>query len=163
MSKVESDRSLARSSPRQHSFGKVAAVFLVLGPPISTPLFFLATALGNQDPWHEKIDASLGMVFSVYGLLTCYAIGIVPALIAALVYLKSYDDRRSVGLRFLVATLLGALVYFLAYLLVLFFLDGGQVQLFALQFSLYGAGAGAVSTFICALIVETCIKPMQIR
>ncbi|WP_128971286.1 hypothetical protein [Bradyrhizobium tropiciagri] len=163
MSNIESSPSVARAAPRQYSFGQAAIIFLVVNPPISTPLFFLAATIANHDSLADKIDASLGMLLSVYGWLTCYAIGIVPSLITARAYVKSYDYRRPAGLRLLVATLLGALVYLIVYLLALFFLEGGKILLIDLVFSLYGAGAGAVASFICALIMDTCVKPMSAR
>jgi hypothetical protein len=162
LSSIEPDRrDLARVSPRQY-FGKVAAIFLIVGPPTFGLLFCLAISIANPnaDTLFTKINEALGIAFSLYGL-TSYAIGFVPSLIAAFAYSKSYDHKRPIGPRLLVAALIGAAVYFLVCSLVLFFLYSGRIGTGAWLFTVYAAGAGAVSAFLCALIVENYTKPMQ--
>jgi hypothetical protein len=41
LSKIESDRNnLARASARQYSFGKIAGIFLIIGPPTFSIILF---------------------------------------------------------------------------------------------------------------------------
>jgi hypothetical protein len=163
LSKIEPDRKdFTRAYPRERFFRKAAAIFLLVGPPIFTPLFLLAISIANRnaDTLFTKINEALGIAFSLYGL-TSYAIGFVPSLIAAFAYSKSYDHKRPIGQRLLVAALIGAAVYFLVCSLVLFFLYAGRIEPNAWLFTVYAAGAGAVSAFLCALIVENYTTPIQ--
>src|ERR1700730_7833592 len=71
LSKIEPNRNnLARGSPRQYSFGKIAVIFLIIGPPTFAPLFYLVgdIATRNGDTIHTKIGEAFGMVLSLYGL-----------------------------------------------------------------------------------------------
>jgi uncharacterized membrane protein YeaQ/YmgE (transglycosylase-associated protein family) len=104
------------------------------------------------DPLHDKIGLAFGIALSFFGLLASYIVGLLPSLIAAFGCLKS---RRitSFGLRLLVTALIGAAIYLLLFSL---FLPGltGRNKHDWLLFTGYAAGAGAISTFFCALIVE---------
>jgi uncharacterized membrane protein YeaQ/YmgE (transglycosylase-associated protein family) len=158
MSKTEPDRKdFARASPRQY-FGKVAAIFLIVGPPTFGLIFYLAGSIANPnaDTLNRKISEALGVVFSFYGLFASYVAGLVPSLMAGFVYARSYRHKGTTGHRFLVAALIGAAVYFLVCSLVLYFLYAGRIDPDAWLFTAYAAGAGAVSALLCALIVENC-------
>ena len=78
------------ASPHPLSFGKIAAAFLVVGPPLFGALFWLAVSLANPvgDPLHEKISEALGVAFSFFGLLASYAVGLLPSLIICSVLCK---------------------------------------------------------------------------
>jgi len=75
---TEPDRNDA-APPRQRSFGKTAATFLIVGPPIFFPSFYLAANLAtrNGDTIHVKIDETFGVVLSPYGLLAIVPQGVV--------------------------------------------------------------------------------------
>ena len=157
LSKIEPDRKdFARASPSQYFFGKVAPIFFIVGSPIFGLLFSLETSIANHnaDTLHTKISEALGMVFSFDGLFASYVVGLVPSLMAGFVYSRSYRHIGSTGHRILVAALIGAAVYFLVCSLVLYFIFAGRVETDAWLFTAYAAGAGAVSTLFCALIVE---------
>ena len=156
LSKIEPDRNnLARGSPRQYTFGKIAVIFLIVGPPTFVPLFYFLgdIATRNGDTIHAKIGEALGMVSSLYGLSVSYIVGFVPSLVAGFAYSRSYR-HRIIGRRLLVAALIGAAVYFLVSALVLLFVFGGRIETADWPFAAYAAGAGSVSAFFCALIVE---------
>ena len=142
-------------SPRSISFGKITAVFLILGPPLFGLLFWLAVSLANRnsDPLHEKIYEAVGVALSIFGLLASYAVGLLPSLISALAYAKSRRHLSGVGHRFLAAVLIGAMVYLILFALFMIGLTGGLQHDYRL-FTLYAAAAGAVSAFICAFILE---------
>jgi uncharacterized membrane protein YeaQ/YmgE (transglycosylase-associated protein family) len=149
------ERAFSRQgSSRQIAFGKIAAIFLVVGPPTFGLLFWLAVSLANPvgDPLHDKFGQAFGIALSFFGLLASYVVGLLPSLIAAFGCSKS---RRitGLGLRLLVTALIGAAIYLLLFSL---FLPGltGRNKHDWLLFTGYAAGAGAISTFFCALIVE---------
>ena len=83
---------------RPLSFGKIAGIFLVLGPPLFGALFWLAVSLANPvgDPLHEKIGEALGIALSFFGLLASYVVGLVPSLIVAFVCSRSRRRISSV-------------------------------------------------------------------
>jgi hypothetical protein len=157
LSEIEPDRdNCSRASPRQYSFGKIAAVFLIVGPPIFGPFFYFALDIpANGDPIHTKISEAFGSIFSPWALLSFYVMGIVPASIVGFAYSKSY--RTTVGYRPLVATLVGAIVYFLVCALVVSMLLPGQSEP-DWRFAAYATGGaavgGGISAFFCALIME---------
>jgi uncharacterized membrane protein YeaQ/YmgE (transglycosylase-associated protein family) len=159
LSKIEPDRNnLAQASPRQYSFGKIVAIFLIVGPPTFGLLFYLVGNLGtrNGETIHATIGESFGVVFSLYGLLACYVVGFVPSLIVGFAYSRSYR-HRTISRRLLVAAIIGAAVYFLVCALVLLSIFGGRMETdwpFVAYAAGDAAGAGAVSAFFCALIVE---------
>jgi hypothetical protein len=97
------------------------------------------------------------MVLSLYGLSASYVVGFVPSLIAGFAYSRSYR-HKTIGRRLLVAALIGAAVNFLVCALVLRLIFGGRIETADWPFAAYAAGdaagAGAVSAFFCALIVE---------
>jgi hypothetical protein len=100
---------------RHLSFGKIAAVFLVAGPPLFGALFWLAVSLANPvgDPLHERIGVAFGVAFSFFGLLASYAVGLLPSLIICAAFAKGH--LSAVGVRLVAAALIGAAVYFLAF------------------------------------------------
>jgi uncharacterized membrane protein len=160
LSKTEPDRNdFARASPNQYFFGKVGPIFLIVGSPIFSLLFFWAISIANHnaDTLYTKNTEALGIIFSIDGLFTSYAVAGVPSLMAGFVYSRSYRHIRSTGHRFLVAALIGAVVDFVVCSLVLYFIYAGRVETDAWLFTAYAAGAGAVSTLLCALIVENLI------
>jgi hypothetical protein len=140
---------------RRLSFAKIAGAFLILGPPLFGPLFWLAASLANPvgDPVHEKISEALGVAFSFFGLLASYAVGLLPSLIIALVYATNRRRIIGVGRRFLVAALTGAVVYFVLFTLFMIGISGGLRHDYLL-FTGYAAAAGAISAFVCAFILE---------
>jgi len=157
--------SARRVSLRQISFGKIAAIFLVLGPPLFGLLFWLAVSLGNPvgDPLHEKLGVAFGIAFSFFGLLASYAVGLLPSLIIGFAYSRSRRRISAVGVGLIVAVLIGATVYFLVFLLGLGVLDtgrmlnsfsGSRTEHDLWLFTFYAAGAGAVSAFFCSFIAE---------
>jgi uncharacterized membrane protein len=155
---TEPDRkTFARASPRQY-FGKVAAVFLIVGPPIFGVIFYLVASIANPnaDTLYTKVSEALGVVFSLYGLFACYVVGLLPSLMAGFVYSRSYRHKGAIAHRLPVAALIGAVVYFLVCSLVLIFLYAGRIEAGAWVFTAYAAGAGAVSTLLSALILENC-------
>jgi hypothetical protein len=162
MSNTEPEQhSFARSSSRQValrpiSFGKIAAAFLVVGPPLFGALFWLAVSLANPvgDPLHEKIGVAFGVAFSFFGLLASYAVGLLPSLIICTALARSRRHISAVGLRLVAAALIGAIVYFLVFVLGLDLLTAGKMDRAYWLFTFYAAGAGAVSAFICAFIAE---------
>ncbi|MGC1354566.1 MAG: hypothetical protein WA851_02005 [Xanthobacteraceae bacterium] len=83
--------STHQAALRPLSFGKIAGIFLVLGPPLCGALFWLAVSLANPvgDPLHEKIGEALGIALSFFGLLASYVVGLVPSLIVAFVCSRS--------------------------------------------------------------------------
>ena len=141
--------------PRPLSFGKIAGIFLVLGPPLFGPLFWLAVSLANPvgDPLHEKIGEAFGIAFSFFGLLASYAVGLLPSLIICTPFAKSRRHISSVGRRLLAAALIGAAVYFVLFALFMIGLSGGLQHDYFL-FTGYAAAAGAISAFVCAFILE---------
>jgi hypothetical protein len=157
LSKFEPDRNnLALASPRQYSFSKIAAIFFGVGAPIFCLILGLAMSVrANGDPIHTKISEAFGGIFSFYGLLGSYAVGLVPSLIIGLAYSKSYR-HRAVGSRLLIATLTGAIFYFVVLLLVLCaaYIQHARIDIDGLLIGAYATGAGAVSAFLCALILE---------
>jgi len=110
------ERAFSRQASRQIAFGKIAAIFLIMGPPIFGLLFSLAVSLANPvgDPLHDKIGLAFGIAFSFFGLLASYVVGLLPSLIAAFGCSKS---RRitGLGLRLLVTALIGAAIYLLLF------------------------------------------------
>jgi len=107
--------SFAGASSRQGtlrhlSFGKIAAAFLVVGPPLFGALFWLAVSLANPvgDPLHEKIGVAFGVAFSFFGLLASYAVGLLPSLIICTAFAKIRRHISAVGLRLVAAALIGA-------------------------------------------------------
>jgi hypothetical protein len=157
LSKIEPDRdNFPRASPRRYSFGKIAATFLIIGPPIFGPFFYFALDIpANGDPIHTKISETFGSIFNPWALLTFYVMGLVPASIVGFAYSKSY--RKTIGYRPLVATLIGAVVYFLVCALVVSMISAGQFKT-DWRFAAYATGGaavgGAISAFFCALIME---------
>jgi len=79
--------------------------------------------------------------------------GLVPASIVGFAYSKSY--RKTIGYRPLVATLIGAVVYFLVCALVVSMTGQFKPDW---RFAAYATGGaavgGAISAFFCALIME---------
>jgi small-conductance mechanosensitive channel len=147
--------SFDRVASRQLSFGKIAGIFLVLGPPLFGVLFWLLVSLANpnSDPFHEKTREAVGVALSIYGLMASYAVGLLPFLILTLVYARSRRHLSGVGRRFLVAALIGAVVYFIAFAILLIEISGGLDRDYRL-FAIYATAAGAVSSFVCAFILE---------
>ena len=90
---------------------------------------------------------------SFFGLLASYVVGLVPSLIVAFVYSRSRRRSSSVGRRLLVAAMIGAAVYFVLFAVFMIGLGGG-LQHDYLLFTGYAAASGAISAFICALILE---------
>ena len=142
--------SFARTSsrqdpPRQLSFGKIAAIFLILGPPLFGPLFWLAVSLANPvgDPLHEKIGEAFGVAFSLFGLLASYAVGLLPSLIICTAFAKSRRHISTVSLRLVAAALIGATVYFVLFALFMIGLSGGLQRDYFL-FTVYATAAGAI-------------------
>jgi hypothetical protein len=161
LSKIEPGRKdVARASSRQYSFGKVAAIFLIVGPPTSGLLFYLAVSIANRnaDTLYTKIGEAFGIVFSLYGLFASYVAGLAPSLMAGFMYSRSYRREATARHRFLVAVSIGAAAYLLACSLVLYFLYAGRIETDAWPFTAYAAGAGALSALLCALIAEICFK-----
>jgi hypothetical protein len=162
MSNTEPEQnSFARATSRQValrpiSFGKIAAAFLFVGPPLFGALFWLAVSLANPvgDPLHEKIGIAFGVAFSFFGLLASYAVGLLPSLIICTALARSRRHISAVGLRLGAAALIGAIVYFLVFVLGLDLLTAGQMERAYWLFTFYAAGAGAVSAFICAYLAE---------
>jgi hypothetical protein len=157
LSKIEPDRdNFSRASPRQYSFGKIAAIFLIVGPPIFGPFFYFALDIpANGDPIHTKISEAFGSIFNRWALLSFYVMGLVPASIVGFAYSKSF--RKTIGYRPLVATLIGVVVYFLVCALVVSMILAGQFKpdwRFAAYATGGAAGGGAISAFFCALIME---------
>jgi len=155
MSKIEPDRN-DHASLRQHSFGKIAAIFLIVGPPTFSPLFYFVADLAtrNGDTIHAKIGESSMMILGPYGLLTSYAIGVVPSFIVGCAYWKSYRFRNFGG-RLRLAALIGAAVDFVICAAIVLLAFGGEANWpFAVSVVAGATGAGAVSAFICALILE---------
>jgi hypothetical protein len=153
--------SFAGASSRQGtlrhlSFGKIATAFLVVGPPLFGALFWLAISLANPvgDPLHEKIGVAFGVAFSFFGLLASYAVGLLPSLIICSAFAKIRRHVSAVGLRLIAAALIGAAVYFLAFVLGLDLLTAGRMERAYWLFTFYAAAAGAISALICAFIVE---------
>jgi hypothetical protein len=161
MSNTEPQQNNLASASSRHaslkplSFGKIAAAFLVVGPPLFGALFWLAVSLANPvgDPLHEKISEALGLAFSFFGMLASYAVGLLPSLIICSVFAKYRRHVSAVGSRFLVAALIGAAVYFVLFALFMIGLSGGLRHDYLL-FTVYAAAAGAISAFICAFILE---------
>jgi len=143
------------TSLRPISFGKIVAAFLVVGPPLFGALFWLAVSLANPvgDPLHVKISEALGVAFSFFGLLASYAVGLLPSLIICSAFAKSRRHISAVGMRLVVAALIGAAVYLLLFSVFLAGL-GARMEHDWLLFTAYAAGAGAVSALICAFITE---------
>jgi hypothetical protein len=148
------------ASEKQISFGKVVAVFLIVGPPTFCPVFYFVSAVAtrNADTLLTKLNEALLVVFTIGGLLACYAVGFFPALIAGFMYSFVYSTSRRhkkvVSHRLLRAALIGAVVYSLVCALALVSVYSGRVETGTWPFTVYAAGAGAVSAFLCALIVE---------
>jgi hypothetical protein len=129
------------------------SLFIVLGPPIFSVLFCLASSINaNSDPLYEKITETVGIALSLYGLLTAYFAGLIPSLLISSAYSKI--RQRTIGYRLVVPTIVGSGAYCLVCVLVLSVLYGGEVSHDAWSFAIYAAGAGAISTLLCALIVE---------
>jgi len=147
--------NLARASSRRLSVGKIAAVFLILGPPLFGVLFWLAVSLGNPvgDPLHEKVGVAVGVALSPFGLVAAYAVGILPSLIIGFAHSRSRHHIRGVGRRFLVVAVMGPAVYFILFAVFMVGLSGGLEHDYRL-FTGYAAAAGAVSVFFCAFILE---------
>ena len=102
--------SLRQGTPRQLSFGRIAVAFLVVGPPLFGALFWQAVSLANPvgDPLHEKIGIAFGVAFSFFGIVASYAVGVLPSLIICTAFAKSRRQISAVGLRLIVAALIGA-------------------------------------------------------
>ena len=106
------------------------------------------------DPLHEKIGVAFGVAFSFFGLLASYAVGLLPSLIICSAFAKIRRHVSAVGLRLIAAALIGAAVYFLAFVLGLDLLTAGRMERAYWLFTFYAAAAGAISALICAFIVE---------
>jgi hypothetical protein len=150
-------------SLRPISFGKIAAAFLVVGPPLFGALFWLAVSLANPvgDPLHEKIGVAFGVAFSFFGLLASYAVGLLPSLIICTAFAKCRQHIRSTGIGLIVAALIGASVYSLVFVLGFDLLTAGRMEGAYWLFTFYAAAAGAVSAFICAFIAENFLAKLR--
>jgi len=151
-------RAARQVSLRQISFGKIAAIFLIICPPSFGALFWLAVSLANpvSDPLHEKIVEALGIAFSFFGLLASYAVGLLPSLIIGFAYSKTRRHIRTIPYRLLAVALIGATVFYLPFVLLVLDMhnNGDRMKHDLLLFTFYAAGAGAVSAFFCAFIAE---------
>jgi hypothetical protein len=144
------------SGEEQISFGKIVAVFSIVGPPIFTPIFYFASDVADlhAETLLTTLHEALLLVFTIYGLLVSYTVGFLPSLFVGFTYLFTCStSRRNKKNRLLGAALSGVVVFFLACALALLSFnasraDGGWLL------TAYAAGAGAVSAFLCALIVE---------
>ena len=107
---------------------------------------------------HEKISEALGLAFSFFGMLASYAVGLLPSLIICTAFAKIRRHISAVGLRLVAAAVIGAAVYFLAFVLGLDLLTAGRMEraywLFTFYAAFYAAAAGAVSAFICVVLLS---------
>jgi len=126
-------------------------------------LFFLASDIANEnaDSFATKVGETFGMFRYFEGWLSAYALGLVPTLFASFAYSRARDQQTAVVHRLLIAAFIGAVISFCVCVLTMFLLSGGQIELFALQLSLYAAGSGAISAFVCALVMETYTRSKQ--
>jgi hypothetical protein len=121
IAKMEPEQNHFAAEPsRQVRFGKIAAIFLIIGPPSFGALFWLTVSLANPvgDPLHEKIGEALGVAFSFFGLLASYAVGLLPSLVIGFAYSRSRRYVSAIRHRFGIGALIGAAVYYLPFVVV---------------------------------------------
>ena len=159
MQRVAPENCQTRAQTPRAFLGKIGAVFLIVEPPAFGLAFWLAASLGSpgSDTLHLRIQVALGLAFSFYGLLASYAVGVVPALIAGLTYSRIRRHFSGSGTRLGLAALIGAAVYFPISSLAIGLVLGNRLGAdwaFATFVTGDAAFGGAISAFICALIVE---------
>jgi hypothetical protein len=145
------------TNEKEIPYGKMLAVYLVAGPPPAALVFYslINFANRNSDTVLTKINESIQMVFTPYGLLGTYSIYIIPSLLTyfgcSIAFMIATKERA----RILAAAFIGAFVHFGTGALVMVLgLYGGRPEPVIWLFTAFAGAGGAVSASVCALIVN---------